>query len=63
MVKRLSDLTLEQWLAEFDSLLERENTLRGQMAAAKDEKPKTKTGPISGTSLFQMAKQGALPML
>jgi hypothetical protein len=42
MVKRLSDLTLEQWLAEFDSLLERENTLRRQMAAAKDEKPKTK---------------------
>jgi hypothetical protein len=42
MVKRLSDLTLEQWLSEFDKLLEREKTLRTQMAATRDEKPKTK---------------------
>ena len=30
-VKRLSDLTLEEWLREFDKLLEREKTLRKQM--------------------------------
>jgi hypothetical protein len=27
MVRRISDLTLEQWLREFDSLLERNNKL------------------------------------
>src|SRR5262249_29375497 len=30
MVKRLNDLTLEQWLAEFDRLLDQDNKLRGQ---------------------------------
>jgi hypothetical protein len=28
MVKRISDLTLEQWLAKFDELLERDKKLR-----------------------------------
>jgi hypothetical protein len=33
MVKKTSDLTLEQWLNTFDSLLERDQQLRKQMAA------------------------------
>jgi hypothetical protein len=33
MVKRVSDLTLEQWLKEFDSLLDRDKEVRRQMAA------------------------------
>ncbi|HTC42141.1 MAG TPA: hypothetical protein VK703_11240 [Candidatus Acidoferrales bacterium] len=33
MVKKISDLTLEQWLNTFDSLLERDKQLRKQMAA------------------------------
>jgi hypothetical protein len=36
MVKKLSDLTLDQWLAEFNALLERENKLRKQMTARSD---------------------------
>jgi len=39
MVKRLNDLTLEQWLAEFDRLLEQDNKLRGQM---DEQQPATK---------------------
>jgi len=31
MVRRISDLTLEQWLAEFDKLVTRDNQLRKQM--------------------------------
>jgi hypothetical protein len=31
MVKKLSDLTLEQWLAEFDKLLANEKKLRKSM--------------------------------
>ena len=31
MVRRLNDLTLEQWLAEFDKLLKRDDKLRSQM--------------------------------
>jgi hypothetical protein len=30
MVKKISDLTLEQWLAKFDELLEREGKLQKQ---------------------------------
>jgi hypothetical protein len=33
MVKKISDLTLEQWLNTFDSLFERDKELRKQMAA------------------------------
>jgi hypothetical protein len=32
MVKRISDLTLEQWLAKFDELLERDKKLKKQTA-------------------------------
>jgi hypothetical protein len=35
MVKRISDLTLDQWMAEFDSLLERDKKLRGIPKASK----------------------------
>lgn len=42
MVKRISDLTLEQWLVEFNSLLEREKKLRSQMAPANEQKPNAK---------------------
>jgi len=42
MVKRLSDLTLDQRLAEFDSLLQRDKTLRKQMADESDKTPKGK---------------------
>jgi hypothetical protein len=36
-VKRISDLTLKQWLAEFDKLLANENKLR-KMADSRDKK-------------------------
>ena len=42
MVRRLSDLTLEQWLKEFDSLLEREKKVRRQMAAPLKKKSKNR---------------------
>ena len=48
MVKHLSDLTLEQWLAEFDKLLERERTLRRQMADAMGKKAKSKQSRAKG---------------
>lgn len=35
MVKKLSDLTLEQWLQEFDRLLANEKKLRSSMKASK----------------------------
>ena len=35
MVKKLSDLTLEQWLKEFDRLLANEKELRSSMKASK----------------------------
>jgi hypothetical protein len=40
MVKRISDLTLEQWLKEFDSLLDREKKLRRRMAGPLKKKSK-----------------------
>jgi hypothetical protein len=40
MVKRISDLTLEQWLKEFESLLERDKKVRRQMAAPLKKKSK-----------------------
>jgi hypothetical protein len=45
MVKRLSDLTLEQWLAKFDELLERDQKLRKQMASVGESKSSTKPKP------------------
>jgi hypothetical protein len=40
MVKRISGLTLEQWLREFDSLLGRDKKVRRQMAAPVKKKSK-----------------------
>lgn len=40
MVKKISDLTIDQWLAKFDELLEREKKLRSQMAAVTESKEK-----------------------
>ena len=42
MVRRLSDLTLEQWLKEFDSLLEREKKVRRQMVDLAKKKSKNR---------------------
>jgi hypothetical protein len=38
MVRKISDLTLEQWLGKFDELLNRENKLRAQMAQSDKSK-------------------------
>jgi hypothetical protein len=42
MIKRISDLTLEQWLKEFDSLLDRDKKVRRQMAAPLKKKSKNR---------------------
>jgi hypothetical protein len=42
MVRRISDLTLEQWLGKFDSLLEREKKVRRQMADLAKRKSKSR---------------------
>ncbi len=42
MIKRISDLTLEQWLKEFDSLLDRDKRVRRQMAAPLKKKSKNR---------------------
>jgi hypothetical protein len=41
-VKKLSDLTLAEWLAKFDELLARENNLREQMSSVGATKTKEK---------------------
>jgi hypothetical protein len=43
MVRRISDLTLEQWLKEFESLLKRNEKLE-QMERQTPAKKKTRTG-------------------
>lgn len=43
MVRRISDLTLEQWLKEFDSLLKRNQKLE-QMERQTPPKKKARTG-------------------
>ena len=45
MVKRISDLSLEQWLAKFDELLERDQNLRKQMATVGESKSSAKPKP------------------
>ena len=45
MVKRISDLTLEQWLTKFDELLDRNEKLRKQLAAAGKPKASAKPKP------------------
>jgi hypothetical protein len=42
MVKRISDLTLEQWLKEFDSLLDRDKKVRRQMAVPVKKQSKSR---------------------
>lgn len=42
MVRRISDLTVEQWLEKFDSLLEREKKIRRQMAGLAKKKSKNR---------------------
>jgi hypothetical protein len=46
MVKKISDLTLDQWLAKFVELLDRERKLR-RMASGKIDKPKKQAGKLS----------------
>jgi hypothetical protein len=41
-VRRMSELTLEQWLEKFDSLLEREKKVRRQMADLAKKKSKSR---------------------
>lgn len=41
MVKKVSDLTLDEWLAKFDELLRREKKLR-EMARKKPEEQRTR---------------------
>jgi hypothetical protein len=45
MVKKISDLTLDEWLAKFDELRERDKKLRTQMASVSSEKTKGKHRP------------------
>jgi hypothetical protein len=42
MVKRISDLTLERWLKEFDSLLDRDKKVRREMANLAKRKSKNR---------------------
>jgi hypothetical protein len=42
MVRRISDLTLEQWMKEFDKLLAQENKLRQKMATTPHKKARKK---------------------
>ena len=37
MVKKVSDLTLEEWMAKFDELLERDKKLKRQMDSASSK--------------------------
>jgi hypothetical protein len=37
MVKKISDLTLDEWLARFEELLERDRTLRSQMNSVSEK--------------------------
>ena len=50
MFKKISDLTLDEWLAKFDELLKRENKLRAQMSSASAEKPKDKSQQVRSRS-------------
>lgn len=43
MVKKISDLSLDEWLAKFDELLERDRKLRSQMASIDKPKSNVKT--------------------
>jgi hypothetical protein len=45
MVKKISDLTLDEWLAKFDELRQRDKKLRSQMASVSSERTKGKHRP------------------
>jgi hypothetical protein len=45
MVKKISDLTLDEWLAKFDELRQRDKKLRSQMNSVTPEKTKVKQLP------------------
>jgi hypothetical protein len=42
MVKKLSDLSLQEWLKEFDRILENEKNITRSMSVAEKKKPVTK---------------------
>ena len=46
MVKKISDLTLDEWLAKFDDLFERDKKLRRQMASEEKADSRTKRSGI-----------------
>ena len=46
MVKKISDLTLDEWLAKFDDLLERDKKLRRRMASEEKADSRTKRSGI-----------------
>jgi hypothetical protein len=45
MVKKISELTLDEWLARFDELLERDSKLRSQINSVTSEKTNRKHRP------------------
>jgi hypothetical protein len=45
MVKKLSDLSLEEWLKEFDRILENEKKIQRPMRVAEKKKPLAKGKP------------------
>jgi hypothetical protein len=51
MVKKISDLTLDEWLAEFDQLVERDRKLRSQMNSVRCEKTKGKHRPMAAAKV------------
>jgi len=53
MVKKISDLTLDEWLAKFDELLERDRKLRSQMTSVTSEKTKGRSTRIQSAHLLR----------
>lgn len=56
MVKKISDLTLEQWLQEFDSLQERESKLRKQMRGLEQKQPRAPSSKSRGSKAARRQK-------
>jgi hypothetical protein len=56
MVKKISDLTLDEWLARFDELLERDKKLRSQMNSVTSEKTKGKHRPSPSRAKIRPGK-------
>ena len=57
MVKKISDLTLDEWLAKFDELLERDKKLRSQMDSVSAEKAKETHRPAPSRARTQRKKR------